>query len=230
MADVDPIPSDPLAWRPQVARPSRRSRPVTDPLIEPHWLGDHVLVHIDTEDIGPDGAARCRFVDEHGDDVTDREPDLAAAVRDAIRATDVVLDGYLTDQATRPGTSVSVLPVARRTGNILVGHRMDPDIAVPLDDGDARPTAFVAVDLLRVDGQVLFDVPLLERKRILDSLIEEAELVRVSPYTKPPVDPWMRTWRAAGFDGLVLKAANSRYRPGHETDDWTISLATPGRQ
>jgi ATP dependent DNA ligase domain len=230
VADIEAIPTDSLAWRPQAARPSRRSRPVRDPVIEPHWQGAHVLVHLDADRRAADGGTWCVILDEYGDDVTGEEPAVAAAVRAAVRAGEAVLDGFLTDQATRSGTTVSALPIARRTGNIVMGHRLDTDVAPPQDDGAVRPVAFVAVDLLRVDGQELFDIPLLERKRILDSLLEEGDLVRISPYTRPPVEPWMRTWRAAGFDGVMLKAANSRYRPGGETDDWTISLAVPTRR
>lgn len=229
MADADPIPSDPLAWRPQLARPSRRARPVTDPVIEPLWRGIHVLVHVEGGR-APDEPARCRLLDAHGEDVSEEEPEVTRAIAGALRAGDAVVDGYLTDQATRPGTSVSMLPVGRRSGNIIMGHRMDADIAPPVDDGEPRPVAFVAVDLLRVDGQDLLDVPLLERKRILDSLIEAGDLVRVSPYTRPPVDAWMRSWRAAGFEGVMLKASNSRYRPGSQTEEWTVSLASPERR
>ncbi len=196
--------------------------------MEPHWGGLRVIVHVERGT--DDGARRCTVLDEAGEDVTGEEPEVVAAIREALDADDAVLDGYLTDQATRPGTQVSMLPVARRSGNIIMGHRMEADIAPPLDDDAPRPVAFVAVDVLRVDGQSLLDVPLLERKRLLDSLLEVGELVRVSPYTRPPVDAWLRSWRAAGFDGAVLKAANSRYRPGSETDEWTISRANPDRR
>jgi hypothetical protein len=230
VAHVDMIPSDPLLWRPQTAEPGRRARSVNNPIIEPHWQGAHVLVHFDADRRAPDGGAWCAILDSYGDDVSDEEPSVTAAIRAAVRADDAVIDGFLTDQATRSGTTVSVLPIGRRSGNIVMGHRMDPDVAVPIDDGDTRPVAFVAVDLLRVDGRVLFDVPLLERKRVLDSLIEVGEFVRVSPYARPPADPWMRTWRASGFDGVVLKSSNSRYRPGGETEEWIIWLAGPSRR
>lgn len=225
MADVADIPSDPLAWRPQYARPSRRARPISDPLIEPLWRGTRVLAHLDRSRLTPDGGTWCAILDDDGEDASDLEPAVTAALRVAVGAADAVIDGYLTDQATRPGENVALVSIGRRSGNIVMGHRIDPDVAPPIDDGEPRPVAFVAVDLLRVDGQDLFDVPLLERKRLLDSLVEVGELVRLSPYTRPPVDGWMRSWRAAGFAGVMLKAANSRYRPGTETDQWTVALA-----
>ncbi len=230
MADVADIPCDPLAWRPQYARPSRRPRPIADPVIEPLWRGTRVLAHLDASRRAPDGGTWCVILDDAGEDASDLEPAVTAALRAAVTAADAVIDGYLTDQATRSGENVSLVSIGRRSGNIVTGHRIDADVAPPLDDGQPRPVAFVAVDLLRLDGQDLFDVPLLERKRLLDSLVAVGDLVRLSPYTRPPVDAWMRTWRAAGFAGVMLKAANSRYRPGAETDQWTVALATQQRR
>jgi ATP-dependent DNA ligase len=135
----------------------------------------------------------------------------------------------VTDQATRPGEGISLAGASRTSGNFITGVRVQTDLA-PRNAGDSeRPLAFVAVDLLRVDGQDLFDVPLLERKRLLDSLLLQHERVRVSPYTQPPLKPWLDSWRASGFRGAMLKAANSRYLPGRETDDWTSALASDRR-
>ena len=84
--------------------------------------------------------------------------------------------------------------------------------------------AFVAVDLLWLDGESLLDVPLLERKRLLEAVAR-----RVEP--RPPrrrssgrrSSTWVSSWRALGFAGLTYKAANSRYRPGGVKDDWATS-------
>jgi hypothetical protein len=98
------------------------------------------------------------------------------------------------------------------------------DAGIDVERKDAHPDqvlAFVALDLLQVDGQPLFDLPLLERKRILESLVQQTELVRVSPYTRPPIDPWVASWKGAGFKGAMMKAANGRYTPGGYARDWT---------
>ena len=127
----------------------------------------------------------------------------------------------------RPGDSVSLLPKLKtKKFNIVSGPSVSADVA-PGKLDEATPVAFVAVDLLRLDGQDLFDVPLLERKRVLESVVVQEERVRVSPYTQPPLASWLRTWRAAGFRGAVLKASNSRYRPGYETDQWVAVLSPP---
>ena len=67
------------------------------------------------------------------------------------------------------------------------------------------PPAFVAVDLLLVDDEPILDVPLLERKRILEGVLDEAELVRRTVFVRPPVDPWLGTWRSLGFGRAGLQ-------------------------
>ena len=93
----------------------------------------------------------------------------------------------------------------------------DPSRPIP-----GKDVAFVALDLLTVDGLRLFDIPLLERKRLLESVVRQSPLVRLGPWVTPPIDAWLRTWRASGFKGAMLKSANSRYVPGTRTQDWAV--------
>ena len=83
--------------------------------------------------------------------------------------------------------------------------------------------AFVAIDMLWLDGEPLFDVPLLERKRLLESVLAETDLIRVGQYVRPPIDTWIGSWRALGFSGMTFKAANGRYRPGTTAKDWATA-------
>jgi bifunctional non-homologous end joining protein LigD len=173
------------------------------------------------------GSGTVRIIAEDGEDLALLDPDLAGLVGEAIGASEAVVDGFLTRQATRSGNTVTLVPTVRRHPlGFLSGRPVEIEVAPVDEGGDAGGVvAFVAVDLLRVEGQDLFDVPLLERKRILESLVRAGERVRVSPYTQPPVQPWLHTWQAAGFRGVTMKAANSRYLPGAETLEWAVALA-----
>jgi len=215
---------DRSTWRP-MGFGRRRSGDVPQPLIEPLWEGIRILVHVE-----PDGVAR--IVDGGGTDLTSRNADVAAMVESAADAESAVFDGYLTAQATRSGAGAAIVVVEAPTASQMVGQMFlgksgeraltgaadAPEL--PHDRGEL--VAFVAVDLLELDGTDLLDVPLLERKRILDGLIRQSELIRVTPYTRPPVRSWLTTWKASGFEGAVLKAANSRYVPSSITDQWTV--------
>ena len=90
--------------------------------------------------------------------------------------------------------------------------------AQPFPGEDRR--AFVAVDLLELDAEPLLDIPLQERRRLLESVIRESESVRLSPIVKHPIDGWLATWRASGFTHYVAKRQNARYAAGEQTEDW----------
>ena len=208
------IPADRAAWRPQVARPSSRTRTIVDPIIEPLWEGVHVLVHARDRAV--------RLIDDEGYDVGREFSPILVALRDGLAVSEAVVDGWLTNQATRSGQGLALVPVEAPRG---MGIFRAPKPGRPRIPPHDRPgsLAFVAVDLLVLDGQDLFDLPLLERKRLLDAVVIGSELVRISPYVRPPLERWMPSWSAIGFTGAVLKAANSRYLPGALAEDWYVA-------
>ena len=150
-------------------------------------------------------------------------PEIEEAVAQVVQAQDLVLDGYLTPQAARPGEGALIgeveIPTARDvTTQMLLGRGFEKrrDLAdmppPPVSPGDV--IVLVCIDLLAIDGESLLDVPLLERKRLLDSSIDENQLVRIGAYVRPPVDAWIGSWRSQGFRAVAYKEANGRYLPG----------------
>jgi ATP-dependent DNA ligase len=87
---------------------------------------------------------------------------------------------------------------------------------------------FVAIDLLWLDGESLLDVPLLKRRRLLESVLDESDLVRRGVFVRPPIEAWIGSWRSLGFTELSFKAANSHYQPGTATNEW-VSIPMPRR-
>ncbi|HSG85129.1 MAG TPA: hypothetical protein VLA23_02230 [Candidatus Limnocylindrales bacterium] len=214
--------ADPRSWRPQAFGP-RRAQEIADPVIEPLWDGDRVVVHAST--------AGVTILDGDGAEV-DALPEVTTAVADALMAGSVAIDGYLTPQAARTSEGAILGEVAvpgsrEMTAQIFIGRGRDrrrelaESEAPVVRPGD--PLVLVCVDLLAIDDQPLLDVPLLERKRLLESSIDENLLVRLGAYVRPPVDPWIGSWRAQGFRAMAYKAANSRYRPGEPNDAWATA-------
>ncbi len=171
----------------------------------------------------PDGnsAGWVELLDDDGQDVGDTAPLVIEVLRGAIMAFEAVIDGILTEQATAGGEGTALIPRAKvsRLG-LLMPRQAEMSYTPAKGDDRAGEVAFVALDLLSVDGQSMLDLPLLERKRQLESLFVQSELVRVSPHARPPLSPWLNTWKSAGFRGVMMKAANSRYRPGDFTLEW----------
>jgi hypothetical protein len=214
--------------RPQLmGRSSTKS--IDDPLVEPVWRGVHVIAAAE------DGRA---ILLEDGEPVTDHE-DIASALAATIAATadGAILDGYLTKQAaSEQGDVYTGTDLAPSTGEFLtqtlVGKRRNrsEELLQERETETAARTftpedivALVAVDLLWLDGAWLLDVPLLERRRLLEAVVPGDQLVRPGMYIRPPIDPWIGSWRAQGFGGVTFKAANSRYRPGETTTDWATA-------
>jgi hypothetical protein len=224
---------DPTSWRPQTFG-SRRAHEIRDPVVEPLWDGDRVLVHVGggvSVGGGVDVGGGVRVVDAAGQPV-EALPEIGAAVERAARVERLVLDGYLTPQAARSSEGAMIgeldVPTAgQMMSQMLLGRGGERrrDLAdqppPPVAPGDTL--VLVAIDLLAIDDEPLFDVPLLERRRLLDSAIEEADLVRIGLYVRPPIDPWIGSWRSQGFRALAFKDANGRYRPGAVADDWATA-------
>lgn len=213
-------------WRPQ--RFSERiSAEVVDPIVEPLWVGLRVVV------FASEAVAEVRDLDG---DAVDDFPELSEELRRAVRVDRVVLDGYLTHQPVQ-----DLAAIARRDavqdpksaptiGEMWFGsgsrrrreHRPSAD-SIGRDPLPAQAdVAFVAVDLLWLDDEPILDVPLLERKRVLESVLAESRLVRRGIFVRPPVDTWLGSWRAMGFRRLAYKAANSRYLPGETNPQWAL--------
>jgi bifunctional non-homologous end joining protein LigD len=114
-----------------------------------------------------------------------------------------------------------VLGGRNRRGELV--DSLEAQVATQERDIPSEGVVFVAVDLLMLDGDSLLDVPLLERKRLLDGVIVPDELVRLGIHVRAPIDPWLGTWRNLGFRQLAYKEANSRYRPGEVNEGWATA-------
>jgi ATP-dependent DNA ligase len=220
-------PANPDDWRPQ--RFGRGGRFMRDAIIEPSWNGVRILARFE------DGLTR--LIDEDGADCTAEFAAVADAITTAALAGELILDGFLTVEPTQVVVGMSPEEIGAPTSGQMmaqwiVGSRVGSRVAGPETperhlDPD-RPIAFVAVDLLEIDGSRLLDIPLLERKRLLEGALQPGELVRITPFVRPPIGSFVATWRGVGFRALVYKAANSRYTPDVRNDDWSI-VSMPSR-
>jgi hypothetical protein len=215
-------------WRP-MAFGLKEPKRIRDPLCEPLWSGRRVLAEI----AGP----RVTLRDEDGR-VLDGYDALRAALTAATYAADAIVDGYLLPAPIRDTVGaeaplgMDTTPTASQMSRqMLLGGGGTNKRREQLELAAARavelptdgPTALIAVDLLWLDGQSLVDVPLLERKRLLDAVVVDHELVRRTVLVRPPVEAWYAQWRALGFREYAVKGANSRYEPGGASDHWTTA-------
>ncbi|HSM32603.1 MAG TPA: hypothetical protein VK987_00780 [Anaerolineae bacterium] len=205
----------------------RRSFDIKDPLLEPLWSGTRVLAHLAVAPTAGQPVA-VALIEELGSDLAAELPALVEAIGSAFLALDAIVDGVISRQVTLDGVGTAAIPELRsRPTEMFVRSTLDFDVTArgPIVQAaaEAEPLdGFIAVDLLRLDGTSLLDVPLLERKRLLESVILPSRLVRISSHVRPPIGSWIATWKAMGLRGGMLKAANSRYHPNDDTIEWRL--------
>ena len=222
MSETEAAPDDRREWRPMRPYSGRRRFDIVDPIVEPLWSGARVIGHTR---VGDDGEVSAELIEDLGADVGTELPELAAEFGRCVMAMDAIVDAVLTAEVSLNGIGAAAIPeVTSGSKGMLLRNKADIDIRPPEPDEDeeaAEPVVgIVAVDLLAVDRTSLLDVPLLERKRLLESVIAQSELVRVSIHARPPYEPWVATWKSVGLRGAMLKAANSRYSPGGDSIEW----------
>jgi ATP dependent DNA ligase domain len=213
----------------------RRAASIDDAIVEPAWPGVRIIAAVS------DGRVSFFEDGEQVEGLGEGEllKELEAALERAVAGScaRAIFDGYLTKQLPSEGVGVTSLvgdvpTMSGQMTRLFVGGRgarvnlrgtpSEADVA----DRELSPEDVINVvltDLLWLDGQWLLDVPLLERRRVLESVVEPSYLVRSGPFVRYPIDSWVASWRAQGFRGLTVKAANSRYHPGERSEEWAVS-------
>jgi DNA ligase-1 len=88
------------------------------------------------------------------------------------------------------------------------------------------PVKFVMFDLLYLDGELLLDLPLVERRRRLKQLLApvQSEHFQLAPErmceTREALEEAFRDALAAGHEGVVAKSPDSLYTPGRRGRFW----------
>lgn len=134
-----------------------------------------------------------------------------------------VLDGEVV--AWKDGRALPFTELQQRLG------RKQPDLWLPLE----IPVSLVAFDLLYVNGEVLLDQRLAERRRRLEALLARAQIpaIQVAPArrcaSEEELQQAFREALARGNEGIMVKALESLYAPGRRGKwwlKWKQSLAT----
>lgn len=180
---------------------------------EPCWRGDRLMARREH--------GRLSLLDGHGEPADESFAEAREVLAPAIRSDDALVDGIWTNMPfVGEGSPARILAEAIAEGGL------DEDVPDPIENEPRR--AFVALDLLEVDGERLHDVPYQERRRILPSVIEESTRVRISPAVRHPLHGWLIAWKVNGFEHYIAKHMNSRYAPGEIATDWLqISTTEP---
>ena len=199
---------------PQLTTPSDAVITSVEWLFEPAWRGERLTVEVREGEM--------HLFNEIGEPADEEFAEIAELLLDAIDADEAVLDGIWTSQPFLGEGSA-----ARHLAEAIAEEGLTDELPDPLLAEKRR--AFVALDLVELEGQPLHDIPYLERRRLLTSVVVEGVQVRVSPAVRNPIHNWLSAWRANGFSHYVAKHVNSRYQPGEMAEDW-LEVSTGERR
>ena len=84
-----------------------------------------------------------------------------------------------------------------------------------------RPIIYYIFDVLHRNGQDTLDLPLRERRKILDEISAHfSDPLRLNPLFRTELAALIKHVKALGLEGIVAKRAGSIYIPGKESDSW----------
>ena len=203
--DLPTLPNLPTTLRPMLARPLPEAFDSPDHLFEPSWGGVRALVFVGPADAP--GSGEVRVIDATGTDLSSTLPELAGlAVR--VVARSAVLDGEL------------VLVDAE-------GRADAAGLADRLAGGSGRPVAFLAFDLLHLDGRSLLPVGLERRRALLRRVLRPGDEVVAVPAILGEGRALFEAAAAQGIAGVMARQRSSPYLPGVRSRLWRFVEARP---
>lgn len=167
---------------------------------EVKWDGMRALTFID----GP--SLRIQSANER--DVTSSWPELTGLPA-ALPATTALLDGELVafDEAGRP--SFGRLQQRMHVSSEAEARRRSTEV----------PVTYLVFDLLHLDGHDLTAMPLRDRRRLLEQVLEPTPRWRCSPVHDDGA-ALLAVADERGLEGLVAKRVDSAYEPGRRSRAW----------
>src|SRR5579872_3510601 len=169
-------------------------------LYEIKWDGVRSICYIE------DG--RAELYSRRGNRCTQQYPELTVLPRQ-VNATTAILDG-----------EIAVLDEQGRPRFNLIQPRIsvdDPNSIAHLSR--STPVSLFLFDVLYVDGYDLRAVPLIERKKVLASLVEPTDRIRVSDHFIANGAEMLEAARQSGLEGIIAKRLDSKYE-GRRSSDW----------
>jgi len=177
----------------------KEEKPFTDPgwIFEVKWDGTRALCFYD--------GGKWKFQNRRLYDITYRYPD----VRVAAKAKRAIFDGEI------------VIMWEGRPSFEMLQKREHLASAEDIEHTARRlPATYVAFDILYLDGKDLTAKPLMERKKILESVLEPTESSVVTDYVEAEGEAFYRICHERGLEGIIAKRKDSKYEVGKRTRTW----------
>ncbi len=79
---------------------------------------------------------------------------------------------------------------------------------------------YIVFDILEKNGKSLINLPLMERKRILQDSLEEGEYITLSDFMEDKGEIYYQAAIENDLEGVIAKRKDSKYHPGLRSSEW----------
>jgi bifunctional non-homologous end joining protein LigD len=185
-----------------------------DRFSDPAWIFERKLDGERCLAFADGGTVRLMTRNDH--DITGTFPEIAGALAAQRRGDDFIVDGEIV-AFDKDETRFELLQ--RRLGVINPSKDLLAQV----------PTSYYLFDVLWAAGRDTRALPLLERKPILRGLLSFDGPLRYTEHRDTEGEAYYREACADGWEGLIAKRADSRYRAGR-TKDWLKFKCESGQE
>ena len=157
--------------------------------------------------IATESGGDATLTSRNGNDLTARFLNVAKEIPKAVKTPDCVLDGEVCalDESGRSSFSA-------------------------MQQGKAgTPIVYYVFDVLEIEGEPVVDLPLVERRKLLEGLLDRRnKIVRLSE-TFDDGQALLAAAKQQRLEGIMAKRLDSKYLPGRRTRDW-LKIKTHSEQ
>src|SRR5919199_567107 len=168
-------------------------------LFEVKWDGYRALAHV--------SQGEATLTSRNQNDLTQRFPGVTKGIVRALKTPDCVLDGEVCALDEQGRSSFSAMQQGKA----------------------GTPLVYYVFDLLEVEGEPLVDLPLVERRKRLEALLDKRNrTVRLSEAFDDGA-ALLQAAKRQQLEGIMAKRLDSKYAVGRRTREW-LKIKTHGQQ
>jgi bifunctional non-homologous end joining protein LigD len=164
--------------------------------------GTRTIAYVDKEKMS------VRLLNRRGVYLEDRYPEMKDLWKD-VEGKRVILDGELV--ILKDGKPDFYLLEEREH----VSSKTRAELLAELN-----PVTYVVFDILHKDGQDLIDMPLKERRVLLEKTVKESSRLLLSTYVLSKGREFFEKVREKGLEGIMAKRLTSTYQVGKRSKGW----------
>jgi len=87
-------------------------------------------------------------------------------------------------------------------------------------EAERNPATYVVFDIIEKEGQPLLELPLVQRKKLLEQSLKEGPYVSISLFVDKEGEAYYEAAVKKGLEGVMAKKKDSFYQPGVRSPNW----------